>query len=66
METHISEFKITHSRRNYNENIIQVDREISEMCKRGFILSTFQTEERQNSYLNRNSQSNYYTGKSPR
>ena len=51
METHISEFKITHSRQNYNEHIQQVDREISEMCNRGFILSTFQTEERQNTYL---------------
>ena len=65
-ETHIHDFNFTHSRRNNNQNIQQVDREISEMSRRGFIMKTFQTEENQAKYLNRNSQENYYMGKSPR
>ena len=54
METHMSEYRITHSRRNYNDHIQQVDREISQMTENGFILDTFQTEERQILYLNHN------------
>ena len=66
LETHIHNFNFTHSRQNYNQNIQQVDREISEMSRRGFIMKTFQTAENQTKYLNRSSQENYYMGKSPR
>ena len=66
METHFHQFHITHSRRNYNQHIQQVDEEISEMSRRGFILQTFQTAENQAKYLNRSPQSNYYMGNGPR
>ena len=54
METHMSEYRITHSRRNYNDHIQQVDREILQVTEKGFTLDTFQTEERQILYLNSN------------
>ena len=54
MQTHISEFQITYSRRNYNEHIHQVNSEISNMSKKVFILKTFQTAEQQNHYLKQN------------
>ena len=66
METHFQQFYVTHSRRYYNQNIQQVDEEISQMNRRGFILQTFQTAENQAKYLNRSPQSNYYMGKGPR
>ena len=53
---HIQDFIFTHSRRNNNQNIQEVDREITEMSKRGFIMKTFQTAENQTKYLNRNTQ----------
>ena len=50
---HIQDFIFTHSRRNYNQNIQEVDREITKISKSGFIMKTFQTVKNQTKYLNR-------------
>ena len=63
---HMETCRTTHSNLNYNTHRQQVDADISKMTNRGFVFTTLKTIVRQIDYLQKNAQSNYYSGKGPR
>ena len=58
MKTHITNYRSTHNQTNHNSTQKQFNSEISDMCDKGYILYTFDSEEAQHLYLDQHHQQN--------